>query len=334
MKSDILNLLRKTNEYVSGQELCERFGVSRNAVWKAIESLKKDGYEIEAVRNRGYRLVACNKDIFIKREIEALLLGSELSHKVVFYSETGSTNSDAKLMAEEGEQDGLLVVADSQNSGRGRRGRSWVSPPGKNAYFSLMLKPDISPAKGPMVTLLMALSVALGVKGLMPKKESEELPDVGIKWPNDVVINGKKICGILTEMSMEDSFIHYIVIGVGINVKKQEFEGEISKIASSIDNEWDTNTYRSALVANIIRYFDGFYKEYLERGDLSGIKDSYEELLVNKGKEVRVLDPKGEYTAKALGIDENGQLMVERTDGKLEAIYAGEVSVRGVYGYI
>ncbi len=334
MKSDILNLLRNTNEYISGQELCERFGVSRNAVWKAIESLKKDGYEIEAVRNRGYRLVACNKDIFIKREIEALLLGSELSHKVVFYSETGSTNSDAKLMAEEGEQDGLLVVSDSQNSGRGRRGRSWVSPPGRNAYFSLMLKPDISPAKGPMVTLLMALSVALGVKDLMPKKERETLPDVEIKWPNDVVINGKKICGILTEMSMEDSFIHYIVIGVGINVKKQEFEGEISKIASSIDNEWDTNTYRSALVANIIRYFDGFYKEYLVKGDLSGIKDRYEELLVNKGREVRVLDPKGEYTAKALGIDENGQLMVERTDGKLEAIYAGEVSVRGIYGYI
>lgn len=338
MKNQILELLRNSTEYVSGQELCEQFKVSRTAVWKAVEQLKKDGYVIEAVRNRGYKLVTDGADVYNKAEIDASIDTNYIGRNSFFYNIIGSTNTEAKRLAEEGAENGILVVADRQTAGKGRRGRNWVSPEGANIYFSLLLKPEFHPSQAPMLTLVMALAVAQAIRELADGKVMDGTSDsdvsVGIKWPNDIVINNKKVCGILTEMSVERDYIQYVVIGTGINVKKQKFDAEFADHASSIEAELDAPVSRSKLVGRIMEAFEKLYEEFKQTGNLAGVKSEYERYLVNMNREVCVLDPKGEYRGTSLGINDNGELLVKTADGVVNEVYAGEVSVRGIYGYV
>lgn len=326
MKAEILSLLRERGSYVSGQELCEHFNVSRTAVWKAVNQLKKEGYCIQAVQNRGYLLVS-EDEVFGQNELESRMDTEWAGHPVSFYETINSTNLRAKLDADSGAPEGALVVADMQTAGRGRRGRTWSSPAGLNVYFTLILKPRYVPDKASMVTLVMALAVAEGIRETCGV-------EAGIKWPNDIVVNGKKVCGILTEMSVEKDFIHHVVIGVGINVGLQEFAPELADTATSLQAECGRKVPKAALVANIMKAFEKYYESFREKTDLSDLVDSYNKMLVNRGKTVRVLDPKGEYSGVAEGINELGELLVELPDGHVENVYAGEVSVRGVYGYI
>ena len=326
MKAEILSLLRERRSYVSGQELCEHFNVSRTAVWKAVNKLKKEGYCIQAVQNRGYLLVS-EDEVFGQNELESRMDTEWAGHPVSFYETINSTNLRAKLDADNGAPEGALVVADMQTAGRGRRGRTWSSPAGLNVYFTLILKPRYVPDKASMVTLVMALAVAEGIRETCGV-------EAGIKWPNDIVVNGKKVCGILTEMSVEKDFIHHVVIGVGINVGLQEFAPELADTATSLQAECGRKVPKAALVANIMKAFEKYYESFREKTDLSDLVDSYNKMLVNRGKTVRVLDPKGEYSGVAEGINELGELLVELPDGHVENVYAGEVSVRGVYGYI
>ena len=210
MKSEILALLRESGDYISGQELCNRFGVSRTAVWKVMKQLKEEGYIIEAVQNKGYRLTE-NPDVFSASELKSRIRNQWAGRELYFYGETGSTNTDAKRLGEEGAPHGTVVAADMQTAGRGRRGRTWESPAGKDIYFSILLRPEFAPDKAAGLTLVMALAVARAV-------EEKCGVEAGIKWPNDVVVNGKKICGILTEMTVETDYIQHVVTGVGINV--------------------------------------------------------------------------------------------------------------------
>lgn len=330
MKNKILELLRNSEEFVSGQELCERFNVSRTAVWKAVEQLKKEGYSIEAVRNRGYHLVAGDSVVYNKAEIDAAIESTYIGRNTFFHNVIGSTNTEAKRLAEDGAEDGTLVVADQQTAGKGRRGRSWISPAGTNVYFSLLLKPDFNPSQAPMLTLVMALAVTQGIKEMAGNSADK----VKIKWPNDVVINGKKVCGILTEMSVERDYIQYVVIGTGINVGLQDFAEEIKENASCLETELGMKISRSILIGKIMTAFEKYYELFKSAGDLSELKQDYEMCLVNKGREVCVLDPKGEYKGMALGINDTGELLVELEDGTTNAVYAGEVSVRGIYGYV
>ena len=326
MKAEILSLLRERGSYVSGQELCEHFNVSRTAVWKAVNQLKKEGYCIQALQNRGYLLVS-EDEVFGQNELESRMDTEWAGHPVSFYETINSTNLRAKLDADNGAPEGALVVADMQTAGRGRRGRTWSSPAGLNVYFTLILKPRYVPDKASMVTLVMALAVAEGIRETCGV-------EAGIKWPNDIVVNGKKVCGILTEMSVEKDFIHHVVIGVGINVGLQEFAPELADTATSLQAECGRKVPKAALVANIMKAFEKYYESFREKTDLSDLVDSYNKMLVNRGKTVRVLDPKGEYSGVAEGINELGELLVELPDGHVENVYAGEVSVRGVYGYI
>jgi BirA family biotin operon repressor/biotin-[acetyl-CoA-carboxylase] ligase len=332
MKTDeILKKLREANGYVSGQELCKYYGVSRTAIWKAIKQLEQEGYTIEAQNNKGYRLVEDNNlDIFSKVEIESHMDTKWMGRNLIFYKETASTNLDAKKLADEGAESGALVVADMQTAGRGRRGREWVSPAGKDIYMTLMLRPECRPEKASALTLVMALAVLEAMLEVVDKPSGV----IGIKWPNDIVIDNKKACGILTEMSAELDGIHYVVIGVGINVNQTQFEGDISKTATSMLIENGEKINRSKLVARVMHYFEEDYEIFANTWDLTGLVDKYNKYLVNCGKEVRVLDPKGEYDAVADGINENGELIVRRKDnGETCLVYAGEVSVRGIYGY-
>ncbi len=326
-KSDLLALLREGKSYISGQELSDRFGVSRTAVWKAVKSLRDDGYEIEAVSNKGYRLIS-SPDVMSESEMASRLRTVYVARELHYYDRVDSTNVVLRRMAEEAPE-GTLAVADMQEAGRGRRGRGWISPPGINIYMSLLLKPEMDPSDAPMITLLMALAVAdavIDVTGL----------DARIKWPNDVVTGGRKICGILTEMDMESDYIRDVIVGVGINVNQTDesaFPEEIRNTATSLRMSGGSAVCRSELVAAVMNLFEGYYEEFRHSGDLRGIKDEYEKLLVSMGLEVRVLDPKGEYSGTSRGINDRGELLVELSDGTLREVYAGEVSVRGIYGY-
>ena len=326
MKSEILRLLKENDAYISGQQLCERFHVSRTAVWKVIEQLKKEGYQIEAVRNKGYRLID-STDVMSRAEIESLMNTTWAGKKVVYYDETDSTNNQAKAYGEKGEAHGTLFVADMQAAGKGRRGRAWVSPAGSSIYMTILLHPDVLPTKAPQLTLVMAMAVAEGIRkvtGLETK----------IKWPNDIIVHGRKVCGILTEMSTEIDYINYVVIGDGINVNQETFPEEIRDTATSLKIETGSSVRRSVLIATIMECFEQFYEVFMTTEDLSGLQERYNAMLVNLGREVRVLEPGNEYEAHALGINRTGELIVRTPDGQEKEIYAGEVSVRGVYGYV
>ncbi len=326
MKGEILKLLKETDGYVSGQELCRRFGVSRTAVWKVINQLKEEGYEIEAVRNRGYALKGAG-DVLSEAELLSCLKTEWAGGRTVYFDATDSTNIQARRLAEAHAPHGTLVVSDRQDGGKGRRGRSWASPSGVGIWMSLILRPEIAPSSASMLTLAAALAVREGIQeetGLSPL----------IKWPNDLVLNGKKICGILTEMSTELMEIQYVITGIGINVNQREFPSEIRDTATSLSLEAGRCFRRSSLIAAILKAFEKDYAAFLKTGDLSLLLEEYNACLVNRGKEVCILDPSGEYRAVAEGIDESGSLLVTLPDGTRREIISGEVSVRGIYGYV
>ena len=325
IKADILRAIRESTDYVSGQELCDRYGVSRTAVWKVIKQLQAEGYDIEAVNNRGYMLLSY-PDTLSGSELMSRMKTKWAGTKVYFRKETESTNEDAKYLAEEGMDHGSLVVADAQTAGKGRRGRGWESPAGEGIFMSLILRPDFSPNRASMLTLLMAVSVAEVLSNLYQDLK------VNIKWPNDVLINEKKVCGILTEMSAEPDFIHHVVTGVGINVNQSSFPEGIADIATSIKLELGERVDRAQIIVGVMEFFEYYFDIFRQRLDVSvHIYDSY---LINRGREVRVLDPKGEYEGKAEGINDKGELIVRLPDGSVSCVASGEVSVRGIYGYV
>ena len=314
---------------MSGQQLCDAFQVSRTAVWKVIEHLKKEGYQIEAVRNKGYRLVG-SPDVMSKAEIESLVRTEWAGRQVVYYEETDSTNIRAKDAGEKGGEHavhGTLFVAERQMAGKGRRGRGWESPAGTSIYMTILLHPKFLPGKAPQLTLLMAVAVVEGIRKVTGI-------NCQIKWPNDIVLHGRKGCGILTEMSTEIDYINHVVIGVGINVNQETFPEEIRERAISLKTELGGSIRRSELIAAVMESFEACYKTFLKTEDLSVLKARYNSLLVNKDEKVRVLEPRNEYEACALGINDAGELIVRMQDGQEKAVYAGEVSVRGVYGYV
>ena len=338
MKAKILALLRESKEYVSGQQLCEQFGVSRTAVWKAIEQLREEGHKIDAVPRKGYLLVEepeseLTREIYTQSELSSRMQTRWAGKKVYFYDSIGSTNVQARQLAEEGDTNGALIVTDMQTAGRGRRGRSWSSPAGTNIYFTLLLRPTFHPSKASMLTLVMAHAVADAIGEETAGAGATE-PAVGIKWPNDIVIQGKKVCGILTEMSVEQDDIRHVVIGAGINVRRQDFAPEIAEKAVCLDEVCGREVNRCRLLAAIMKAFERDYEAFEAAGSLTPLKASYDARLVNRDREVCVLDPAGEYRGIAKGITDTGELIVELFDGTVQRVFAGEVSVRGIYGYV
>ena len=327
MKTEILTLLRESEDFISGQQLCEKFGVSRTAVWKAIGRLKKEGYQIEAVQNRGYRL-AVTPDAFSEAELASRIHTAWAGKRLHYYGRTDSTNLRAKQLAEENAPHGTLVVADMQTAGRGRRGRGWESPAGTNVYFTILLRPDdINADMISILTLVMALSVSEAI-------DETAGTQTKIKWPNDIILNGRKIVGILSEMSAEPKYIHYVVTGVGINVGTQRFSEELAQKATSLEAELGHKISRAMLVEKAMERFEENYEIFRRSGDMGGLKESYERRLVNTGREVRVLDLEHEFSGRAVGINDTGELLVQTEDGVMHTVYAGEVSVRGIYGYV
>ena len=244
---------------------------------------------------------------------------------VHFARETDSTNLWIKRLAKEGAPEGTLALAEFQSAGRGRLGRSWEVPEGTSVMMSILLRPKFEPQYAPMLTLVMGMAVAKAVKKLGF--------DVSIKWPNDVVVSHKKICGILTEMGVRDGKIDYAVIGVGINVNIREFPEEMADKATSLYLESGREFDRSQIPGLVMEAFEEYYEIFAATCDLSALQEEYESILANYDQPVRGL-AKEPYEGVARGITDGGELLVEKTDGTIVAVSAGEVSVRGLYSYV
>ena len=278
------------------------------------------------------------------RETEKLIHenGADSFFDLRYFACVDSTNEVVKREAARGAAEGLTVIGEEQTAGKGRRGRSWKSPAGESLYFSFLLKPSLPPQHISLLTLVMGLSVAQAVRELYQL-------DAVIKWPNDIVIGQKKICGILTEAIVPAAIVQAagdparigIVIGTGINVNNEAFPEELQDRATSLRLELGQEASRSAVLAQTLSCFRKNYEICLKTGDLAGLQDAYNALLVSMNREVRIEDPRGPYTAVSRGIDAGGRLLVERkmttetgTTVIPEAISSGEVSVRGLYGYV
>lgn len=326
MKTRILKMLRNADGYISGQDMCEKLEVSRTAIWKYMNQLKEDGYGIEAVQNKGYHIIKY-PDLLTSSELKSLIDSEFVANEVCYYHEIDSTNNEAKKMAEHGAKHGTLVITECQIGGRGRRGRQWISPSGSGIWMSLILRPNIEPTCASMLTLVAALATVDAITENVNIKCS-------IKWPNDIVVNGKKICGILTEMSAELDCVNYVVTGIGINVNTTEFADEIKDKASSLLVETERHIKRSEIVKSFAKYYEQYYDIFMKTHDLSGLIDCYNENLINVGRQVKITDLKTEFTGIAQGINALGELIVKKEDGTVVSVMAGEVSVRGLYGYV
>ncbi|MBD5148052.1 MAG: biotin--[acetyl-CoA-carboxylase] ligase [Oscillibacter sp.] len=331
-RETVLALLRVgEGEFVSGENLSRRLGLSRAAIWKAVDALRRDGYNIEARTGLGYRLVAA-PDVLTGEEVRSLLGETAVVGKELYcFPQLESTNTYAKSIALSGAPDGSVVIANSQTAGRGRRNRSFLSPADKGIYLSVLLRPALEPDRLMPVTAMAGVAVCDAVEkvcGVRPQ----------LKWPNDPVLGNKKLCGILTEMSVEaeEGHVQYLVVGIGLNVLQTpaDFSPEVAEIATSLSMNLEESVSRPALAAAEIEALDRLYAD-LQAGDLSRYLSIYRRDCVNLGKTVQLISPDGSReTVTAVDIDDAFGLVVRDQQGQQRVVRSGEVSVRGMYGYI
>lgn len=321
-------LLERPAEYLSGEAMSRTLGISRAGVWKAIEALRQEGYEISSAPNRGYRLESA-PDRVREGELAGPLAGCLMGSSLACLDVIDSTNTECKRRAMTGAPEGLVVIAEEQTGGRGRLGRSFQSPKGCGLYLSALLRPRLEPAAVTDFTAWVAVAVCDGIEaacGVRPR----------IKWTNDIVLNGKKLCGILTELGLESesNALEYLVPGIGINVnhRPEDFSEEVRAIATSLAQELGHPVRRSLLAAEVIKALDRMYavfpqgkQEYL---------DKYRADCLTPGNQVQLITPVSRQEAYAVEIDDDFRLVVELPGGKRKALSAGEVSVRGMYGYV
>jgi len=329
MRDAVLNmLLDNLGNFVSGEDISRRLGITRAAVWKYIRLLQNQGYVIESSTKKGYCLRQV-PDILDEALLVRGLNTSLLGRNVEIHSSIGSTNARAKELALNGAPEGTVVIADEQVQGRGRLGRSWVSPSGKGIWMSVILRPRLSSQQVPRITIMTAVAVANALK------RSAQI-EVGIKWPNDIVCGGKKLCGILTEVHAEPEVIHYAVVGIGLNVNLslEDFPDDIKDLATSLRIEKGKEFHRVDIIKAILQEMEKGYLQKLNDDGFAELLKEYERRSVILGKRVRVIGVGGEFSGYAEGFGEDGSLMLRLDDGCLERILAGDVSIRGESGYV
>lgn len=328
MKEEILKLLKQNcDSFISGQEICEQLGVSRTAIWKYINVLKEQGYEIESISKKGYKLISA-PDILTYDEVEPLLKTKFIGRKIIYFDSVDSTNSKAKELASAGEVDGTLVISEVQTMGKGRLGRSFISPKGKGIWMSIILRPEIDPMSAAVITQISAAAVNLAASEMNIKTL--------IKWPNDIIINRKKVCGILTEMSAELTNINYVILGIGINVNvdEEEFTGEVKNVATSFKVETGKSISRKELLSKFLNNFEELYEDLIINNNIERTIKICRENSALIGKEINVIKRGINTKAKALDINDEGLLVVQYEDGKIESLISGEVSIRGLKYYV
>jgi BirA family biotin operon repressor/biotin-[acetyl-CoA-carboxylase] ligase len=316
----ILELFRERNSTVSGAELSGILKVSRTAVWKHITTLRNQGYLIESRHATGYRLLD-SPDLLTPASVTAGLATKRLGKQVICLPETGSTNVDAYRLAEDGAAEGAVILADSQNQGKGRLGRSWHSPPGLNIYCSLVLRPPIPPIAAFHLTFLSAVAVARTI-------EAESSLKPVIKWPNDILVNGSKVAGLLNEMSAETEQIKFVILGIGVNLnmKQEHFPSDLRHPATSLCLEGKREQNRLKFVRTLLATLDDLYDRYLCSG-YDAIREEWVARCGMIGRRVTVGGPNEQMEGVATGIDENGALLVEQDNGILARVFAGDVKI-------
>ncbi|SKA83087.1 BirA family transcriptional regulator, biotin operon repressor / biotin-[acetyl-CoA-carboxylase] ligase [Clostridium sp. USBA 49] len=328
MKKQILKLLKENNnDFLSGEYISRTLGVSRSAIWKHIKQLKEEGYKIEAVSNKGYKLKS-SPDLLTLEEIEPYLNSSVIGRKFIYFNSIDSTNNAAKKIADDENSHGTVLISEEQTNGKGRLGRHWISPKYKGIWMSIILKPNLDPIDASKITQIAAAAVTLSLLEMNIKAL--------IKWPNDIILNHKKVCGILTEMNAELTNIHHVIVGIGINVNadKEEFPDDLKDIATSLKIESNNKINRQILTAKILNNFEILYNKFINNNDIESSLKICREYSAILGSEIIIINKGEKVSAKAIDIDEEGKLIVKYSNGNIEKIISGEISIRGKESYI
>lgn len=326
MKGKILDILKNnSDDFVSGQSISRNLGVTRAAVWKYINKLKEEGYLIESVSKKGYRLKLC-PDLLTYDEIKDMLNTRYIGRQIAYFDSIGSTNDEAKKLAlEDSCVDGTVVIAEEQTSGRGRFDRKWASAKYKGINMSIILKPNIEAYNLPLISSIAAAAVGMAI--------DEFGMEAKIKWPNDIIVNWRKVCGILAEASGEMNRLNYVIVGIGINVNQEskDFSEEISNKATSMMIEKDEHIPRKAILCSILDKFEKLYDELLKNGNAKKSLEYCKENSILIGRKIEVIRKNQITVAKAVDIDDIGALVVENENGVRERLVSGEVSLHRVY---
>lgn len=318
----ILRLFREAGRgFVSGEMISRELQVSRTAVWKHINGLRDAGYKIEAIPSRGYHLLS-SPDILSVEEVRQKLSTTRIGRQLVCLAETASTNADAFRLAEAGADEGTTVIADAQSGGKGRRGRVWSSPAGVNLYCSIVLRPAIMPHEAPQLTFLSAVAVARAIEGTAALNPE-------IKWPNDVLINGRKVAGLLNEMSAETDRVNFVILGIGVNLNmtRAQFPTDLRSPATSLLQEKGLPVNRAQFAARMLGELDRLYADFLLHG-FGPVRDEWQQRCNAAGREV-VVSEAGVETVRGMfhGIDGDGALLLRFPGGTVERILSGDVRV-------
>lgn len=325
MKMKILQILTNSQDYISGEKLSELCGISRTAIWKHINQLKKEGYIIDTQPRIGYLLKA-RPDRLLKAEILEQLATVTWGENIYAFDEVDSTNNVAKSYAAQGMPEGTIVVAESQIKGKGRLGRPWGSPKGQGIWVSIILRPNIPPTAAPQLTFVMAVAMIKALKKALNISAQ-------IKWPNDIIFEGKKVAGILTELSAEIERVNYVIVGIGVNAnqKPADFPQEYREKATSLKSILGTDVSRVKVLQAMLEEIESTYQEYLNNS-YGKIMEEWKRNSITLGKQVEVTTEKGKLGGYAVDIDSDGCLIVRDEQGDFHKIIAGDVSLRSKGG--
>ena len=322
MQKKILDILLNADDFISGQEISEKLGVSRQAVWKSINALKEKGYEIQSVTNRGYRLVS-SPDYLNESSLKSLLHNKIIGKNLIVLDSVNSTNDYLKKLGNEGCDNGTVVAAREQTRGKGRLGRTWQSKKDDGIAFSVLLRPNVAPSEVSAITPLAGLAVCKAIR------EYTKL-DCVIKWPNDIIVGRKKLVGILTEMSAEFDAVEYVITGIGINVDHTSFPEEIAFKATSLLLETGRHVDKNEFLACVLEHIENeFVKNNLEL--TSTALSEYTDLCATLGRSVTFQRGTRRISGMAVGVSEHGELKVMMSDGTICLVNSGEVTVQGIY---
>ncbi|MCO7176170.1 biotin--[acetyl-CoA-carboxylase] ligase [Sporolactobacillus kofuensis] len=318
-KAILMLLYEHQDQFLSGQRISELLGCSRTAVWKQIKALIDDGFQIQSVQKKGYKLLSSPEGLN-EAAVKAGLRTKKLGQMIYFFDKIGSTQKEALRIADEGAPDGTLVLTNEQTQGRGRLGHTWQSQRGTNIAMSLILRPDLPIDKTPQLTLLTAVAATETIEKVTGLS-------CGIKWPNDILYKGKKLVGILTELQAESTYVKAVVIGIGINVntEPEAIQETINQVASSLHAITGEHYALAPFIQSFLVLFEKLYEQYLERG-FSAIRPLWERRAINLGKQIKVRQPGGRILeGVARGINDDGVLLLEKGDGSITRVYSADI---------
>lgn len=327
MQSKILNILKENlDAFVSGQTISKRLNISRQSVSKHIKKLKESGYPIESVSKKGHRLSGEDVSFYQAVEIMSENKASKIGKSIIYLESVDSTNNYLKNIAFKAEPF-TVVLSDEQTLGKGRLGREWASQKGTGIFMSILLKPDIEPSQAPKITLIAAAAMTKAL-------ESVTDMSVGIKWPNDLIMNQKKVCGVLTEMSAELGSVNYVVVGIGVNVNQESFPETLREKATSLFLEGKQIYSRKKILLEFFMAFEKLYEDFIKHHTLRKTMEVCKEHSILLNKEVYLQTKADKRKVKVIDFNEAGHMIVLNENHEEEAVFYGEVSVRGLYGYI